>query len=130
MASTTDRAVRAGVDHFTAYFLATINERDGKNTMNRLTVSSKLRCRFLTSTNPERDDDAHGSKRSEVMCCVVLQTKVDQPGFEAISGECFQTMERPISALMIDEAHVIEIKKHHPTFQLFHDQEPIALSKP
>ena len=83
---------------------------------------SKLRCRFLTSTNPERDDDVlRDLKRGEVdvLCCSPdLLLNLSVRGNKWL--ECFQTMERPISALMIDEAHVIGDwgASIIPTFQL------------
>ena len=83
---------------------------------------SKLRCRFLTSTNPERDDDVlRDLKRGEVdvLCCSPdLLINLSVRGNKWL--ECFQTMERPISALMIDEAHVIGDwgASIIPTFQL------------
>jgi superfamily II DNA or RNA helicase len=70
---------------------------------------SHLRCRFLTSTNPRSDDDViHDLMQGDVdvLCCspdLFFDVNIRRPAWL----ECFQSMPRPFSALMIDEAHVI-----------------------
>jgi len=81
-----------------------------------------LRCEFLTSTHDRRDEDVIRKLNSgnvDVFCCspdILLNTNSRTNKWL----ECFQTMQRPFTAMVIDEAHVIGDwgASIIPTFQL------------
>jgi superfamily II DNA/RNA helicase len=81
-----------------------------------------LRCEFLTSTHDRRDEDVIRKLNSgevDVLCCspdILLNTNSRTNKWL----ECFQTMQRPFTAMVIDEAHVIGDwgASIIPTFQL------------
>jgi len=83
---------------------------------------TKLRCEFLTSTFDRRDEDILSKLRNgeiDVLCCapdIFLETHSRKNKWL----ECFQTMSRPFSAMVIDEAHVVGDwgASIIPTFQL------------
>jgi len=68
-----------------------------------------LRCEFLTSTHHQKDEEVISRLKSgeiDVLCCspdILLNTSSRTNKWL----ECFQTMQRPFSAMVIDEAHVI-----------------------
>lgn len=81
-----------------------------------------LRCTFLTSTEPKRDEQViRNLNRGEidVLCCspdilISINSRMNK------WLECFQHMPRPFSAMIIDEAHVVGDwgASIIPTFQL------------
>jgi superfamily II DNA/RNA helicase len=82
----------------------------------------QLRCEFLTSTHHRRDEDVLrrlGNGEVDVLCCSP-DILINPNSRKNKWLEVFQTMERPISAFIVDEAHVIGDwgASIIPTFQL------------
>ena len=82
----------------------------------------KLRCEFLTSTHHRKDEDVlHRLEKGEVdVLCCSPDILINPNSRKNKWLETFQSMERPISAFIVDEAHVIGDwgASIIPTFQL------------
>lgn len=82
----------------------------------------KLRCEFLTSTHHRKDEDVLRRLEKgevDVLCCSP-DILINPNSRKNKWLETFQSMERPISAFIVDEAHVIGDwgASIIPTFQL------------